>query len=199
MHTGKPLNSTTFLILQIKFVHLKLRWYFPCHLRDFIVANDSNIRSACSTVQTQYQSHSSRNDRTMADWRRFNDHTFSQEWTLAGGVDLIAHRIHRTFSGLKEFDPMGFKPRVRAVGQPVWLTPLLLVTRPCPLDTIQRAGKDICEHLHPSGSYNGLTVLIRVQNRIHMMALKKLSKLSWINFKELQTDDSWYWVSLDSH
>ncbi len=37
------------LILKIKFVHLKLHGYFPCHLRDFIVANDSNIRSACSS------------------------------------------------------------------------------------------------------------------------------------------------------
>ncbi len=60
--TGKPLNhswsglddwvsSTTFLILKSKFVHLKLHRYFPCHshLRDFFVANDSNIRSAYSS------------------------------------------------------------------------------------------------------------------------------------------------------
>jgi hypothetical protein len=32
---GKPLSSTTFLILKIKFVHLKLHGYFPSHLRGF--------------------------------------------------------------------------------------------------------------------------------------------------------------------
>ncbi len=71
-------------------------------------------------VQAQSQTHSSRDDKTMAGWRGFNDHTCSQEWTLAGGVpnvhDLNAHRIHRTISTLKEFDPIGFRPRVRAAG-----------------------------------------------------------------------------------
>jgi hypothetical protein len=33
----------TFLIIKIKPVHLKLHRYFPCHLRYFLVANDSNI------------------------------------------------------------------------------------------------------------------------------------------------------------
>ncbi len=85
-------------------VHLKLHRYFPCHLWDFNVANDSN---ASSTFQAR--THSNRNHRYMADWRRFNDHTFSQEWTPAGGVpnvhDLNAHWIHRLICAAWKIDP----------------------------------------------------------------------------------------------
>jgi hypothetical protein len=31
IYTGNPLSSTTFLILKIKFFHLRLLRYFPCH------------------------------------------------------------------------------------------------------------------------------------------------------------------------
>ena len=48
--------------------------------------------------------------------------------------DLNAHRIHRTISGFKEFDLMGFRPRARAVGPAGLAYALVLVTRPCPLD-----------------------------------------------------------------
>jgi hypothetical protein len=114
-------------------------------------------------VQAQSQSQSSLNDRTMADWRRFNDHTFSQERTLAGGVpkvhDLNARRIHRKISGLKEFGPMGFRPRVRTVG-PAGLVYALAASHEAMFARPNAAArwplKDASEHLHPSGSYTGL-------------------------------------------
>jgi hypothetical protein len=34
------------LIFKINSIHLKLHWYFSCHLREFIVADDSNTSSA---------------------------------------------------------------------------------------------------------------------------------------------------------
>ena len=60
--TRKPLSSTTYLIfndqMRERFLHLKLHGYFPCHLRDFLVANVSNIRSApCDRSSWYAQNH----------------------------------------------------------------------------------------------------------------------------------------------
>jgi hypothetical protein len=94
---------------------------------------------------------------------RFNDYTFSQERTLAGGVpnvhDLNAHRIYRTISCLKEFDQMGFRPRVQAVG-PASLAYALAASHEAmsarPNAAARWPLKDVCEHLSPSGPYTGL-------------------------------------------
>ena len=82
---------------------------------------------------------------------------------MRGGVPnvhgLNAHRIRRTISGLKEFDPMGFRPCVRAVG-PAGLAYALAAGHEAmsarPNAAARWPLKDICENLRPSRSYTGL-------------------------------------------
>ena len=67
--SGKLLSSTTFFIFIDQMlddcVHLKQHRHFPCHLKDFLVANDSNILSA-SCDRSSFNA-LSRNDVTMVD------------------------------------------------------------------------------------------------------------------------------------
>ncbi len=73
--------------------------------------------------------------------------------------DLNAHRIHRIISGLKDFDLMGFRPRVRAVG-PAGLAYALAASHEAMSARPNAAAlwplKDVCERLRSSGSHTGL-------------------------------------------
>jgi hypothetical protein len=72
---------------------------------------------------------------------------------------LNAHRIHRTISGLKEFDPMGFRPRVRAVS-PAGSAYALAASHEAMFARPNVAArwplKDVCEH--PGCAHQGHTL-----------------------------------------
>ncbi len=104
------------------------------------------IATSVLLVQAESQSPSSR-DSTMADWRRFNDHTVSQEWTLAGGVPN-AHGldVHRTISGLKEFEPIGFTSGLNPLGATAFAGDKV--------DTVSQRGSFIRRHLFAGAKNN---------------------------------------------
>ncbi len=79
----------------------RLRWSFT---DTFPVTQGISLLWMIATPAQLFQArtHSSSKDGLIAYCQRFDEHTFSQEWALAGGVpnvyDLNAHRIHRTIN-----------------------------------------------------------------------------------------------------
>jgi hypothetical protein len=101
---GSAACSAPSFDLQDQLLRLILHGYAPCISENFLLR-----MMATFVLPFKDQSLSSCKYRTMADWRRFHDHAFSQERTLALGWSK--HTSHRTSNpwnkrGLKEFDPM---------------------------------------------------------------------------------------------